>query len=154
MIVLGVIESLWNLNATNYSFQPEDVLRRILPEETQVVDGLIVVDQTQAEEINEDGYTDSGDVGCLVEKRQIVNVCVCCIPEIEQPIDQMVNERASDVVRVLLADRTFGGQALATTRCLGTQPWLTADGGFAGFIVPLELHYRHKEIDPTFNGVD
>ena len=158
LIVMSVVDTLWRLNETDYSFQPADVVRRLNPDVTQPRDGLIVVEQDQQEEIV--GYTD-GNV-CLVDKTQIINIGVFCMPELGEyePIDPFINQRASDVWRVLM-DQTydgngstrFGGQALNSSRCLGVQPMLLPDGAFAGFLIPLEVHYRHKDNDPTFNGV-
>lgn len=156
LIVSIVQYSLWQLANGDYSFIPPDIKRRLSPDDASPRDGLILVEQDQQEEIV--GYTD-GNV-CLVEKTQIVNVGVFCVPEHyadaefgDPPaVDPMINQRASDVIRVLMADNQFGGQALDTTTCLGVQPLIVGDSLLPGFIVPLEVHYRHKEDDPTFNG--
>lgn len=158
LIVESVIDTLWRLNEADYSFQPIDVVRRLNPDNVMGQDALIVVEQDQQEEII--GYTD-GNV-CLVDKTQIINVGVfCMVPQGQyEPMDPIINQRASDVWRVLM-DQTydgdgstrFGGQALNSSRCLGVQPMLTPEGGFTGFVIPLEVHYRHKDNDPTFNGV-
>lgn len=159
LIIMAVEDMLWNLNAQDYSFQPVDVVRRLDPQDAMPADATILIEQSQQEEIVE--YTEGGDA-CWVDKTQVVNIGVFCVPLEGEPADPLINERAADVIRVLM-DRTyegsgspatrFYGHALASSRCLGVQPMLTADGGFAGFVVPLELHYRHKESDPTSNGV-
>ena len=159
MCVLGMEWLLWQvLSQSSSSFCPVDIVRRLNPDDAQPRDGLILIEQSQEEEIVE--KTDGNEL--LLHKSQLIHVGVFCMPEdgAFEPIDPIINQRASDVWRALM-DQTYegnkslryGGQALATSSCLGVQPLNLPDGVFAGFIIPVDVRYCHRENDPTFNGV-